>query len=73
LSLKVNKVGKEMPMSTEELRLPHPSWTAADQRLSALASAVREHEAAQRARPFALRHPDLHLYRRLRQILGERG
>ena len=59
-------------MTTEELRLPGSPWSPADKRLSALASAVREHEAAQRARPFALRHPDLHLYRRLRQILGDR-
>jgi hypothetical protein len=60
-------------MTTEELRLPQPHWTPADRRLGALASAVREHEASQRARPFAIRHPDLHLYRRLRQILGDRG
>ena len=60
-------------MTTEELlRLPRPQWTPADRRLAALASAVREHEAAQRARPFAVRHPDRHLYRRLRQILGDR-
>jgi hypothetical protein len=57
-------------MNTEELRLPRPTWTAADRRLSALALAIREHEAAQRARPFAIRHPDQRLYRRLRQILG---
>jgi hypothetical protein len=59
-------------MTTEELRLPRPQWTPADRRLAALASAVREHEEVQRARPFAIRHPDLHLYRRLRQILGDR-
>ena len=58
-------------MTTEELRLPAPYWSPADRRLSALASAVREHEAAQRACPFALRHPDVRLYRRLRQILGD--
>ena len=59
-------------MDTQELALPQMPWTAADRRLSDLASAVREHEAAQRARPFAVRHPDLQLYRRLRQILCER-
>jgi hypothetical protein len=70
LSFKINKVGKETRMNTEELRLPR--LAPADRRLADLASAIREHEAAQRARPFAVRHPDLHLYRRLRQILGER-
>jgi hypothetical protein len=57
-------------MNTEELRLPR--LAPPDRRLADLASAIREHEAAQRERPFAVRHPDLHLYRRLRQILGER-
>ena len=61
-----------MDMETEELPLPAPQWTPGDRRLAALASAVRDHEAAQRSRPFAVRHPDRHLYRRLRQILGER-
>jgi hypothetical protein len=59
-------------MDTQEMALPQLPWPPPDRRLSDLASAVREHEAAQRARPFAVRHPDLQLYRRLRQILGER-
>ena len=59
-------------MDTQDLALPQVQWTPADRRLSDLASAVRDHEDAQRARPFAVRHPDLQLYRRLRQILGER-
>jgi hypothetical protein len=45
---------------------------AADRRLADLAAAVREHERALSARPYAVRHQDLHLYRRLRQICGGR-
>ena len=44
--------------------------STAEVRLHALAAAIREHEAAQRRTRYALRHPDLHLYRRLRQICG---
>jgi hypothetical protein len=44
--------------------------TDRDDRLIALAAAVRAHESAQRQRPYALRHADLNLYRRMRQILG---
>ena len=43
----------------------------AERRFSALAAAVREHEANVRRREFAMRPQDQHLYRRLRQILGE--
>ena len=44
----------------------------AERRLADLAAAVREHERALSARPYAVRHQDLHLYRRLRQICGGR-
>jgi hypothetical protein len=44
--------------------------TDRDRRLHALAAAVRAHESAQRSRPYAVRHADLNLYRRMRQILG---
>ena len=43
----------------------------AERRFSALASAVREHEAAMRGREYAMRASDRALYRRLRQICGE--
>ena len=42
----------------------------AERRLSALAQAVREHEARVRAQIGAPRAHDLALHRRLRQILG---
>ena len=42
----------------------------AERRFSALAAAVREHEANVRRREYAIRPQDQHLYRRLRQILG---
>ena len=43
----------------------------AERRFSALAAAVREHEANVRRREYAMRPQDQYLYRRLRQILGE--
>lgn len=43
----------------------------AERRFSALAAAVREHEANVRRREHSMRPQDQHLYRRLRQILGE--
>jgi hypothetical protein len=43
----------------------------AQRRLIDLAAAIREHEQALRARPVAVRPPDDHLYRRLRQICGD--
>ena len=43
----------------------------AERRFSALASAVREHEASVRRRQYSMRAQDQALYRRLRQICGE--
>ena len=44
----------------------------AERRFSALAAAVREHEATVRRRELGLMRPqDASLYRRLRQICGE--
>ena len=43
----------------------------AERRFSALASAVREHEANVRRREYAIRPQDQSLYLRLRQICGE--
>jgi hypothetical protein len=40
-------------------------------RFSALAAAVREHEAAVRRREYSIRAQDSQLYRRLRQICGD--
>jgi hypothetical protein len=45
----------------------------AERRFSALASAVREHEALVRRRQYGIRAQDQALYRRLRQICGELG
>jgi hypothetical protein len=42
----------------------------AERRFSALAAAVREHEANVRRREFQIRAQDQALYRRLRQICG---
>jgi hypothetical protein len=46
-----------------------PSST--DQRLSALAAAIREHESRGRYAAMPARPQDMQLYRRLRQICGE--
>jgi hypothetical protein len=43
----------------------------AERRFSALAAAVREHEASARRRQYAVRPQDQALYRRLRRIGGE--
>ena len=43
----------------------------AERRFSALAAAVREHEANVRRREYSMRPQDQYLYRRLRQILGD--
>jgi hypothetical protein len=43
-----------------------------DQRLSALAAAIREHESRGRHAAIPARPQDMVLYRRLRQICGER-
>jgi hypothetical protein len=53
-------------------RADAPDPATAERRLADLAAAVREHERALSGRPYAVRHPDLHLYRRLRQICGGR-
>ena len=44
----------------------------ADRRLSALAAAVRDHEIRSRHAAIPARPQDLALYRRLRQICGDR-
>jgi hypothetical protein len=43
----------------------------AERRLAALLNAVKAHERAQWTKPYPRRADDLHLYRRVRQILGE--
>jgi hypothetical protein len=43
----------------------------AERRFSALAAAIREHEATARRREYLIRPQDAQLYRRLRQICGE--
>jgi hypothetical protein len=44
----------------------------AERRLAALASAIREHESRRRHQAVPARPEDLTLYRRLRQVCGER-
>ena len=43
----------------------------AERQMSALVSAIRTHERAQSHKPYPRRGDDLHLYRRVRQIIGE--
>jgi hypothetical protein len=43
----------------------------AERRLTALITAVRDHERAQQRKPYPRRGDDLSLYRRVREILGE--
>jgi hypothetical protein len=50
---------------------PVSERNVAERRFSALASAVREHEASVRRREYGMRSSDQALYRRLRQICGE--
>ena len=57
----------------ERRRRDHePRFPNADQRLSALAAAIRDHESRGRHHALPARPEDLTLYRRLRQICGER-
>jgi hypothetical protein len=55
---------------TKEHPVPDPQ--AANRRLSDLAAAIRDHEAAVNRREVLARPQDLSLYRRLRQICGDR-
>jgi hypothetical protein len=50
---------------------PISERNVAERRFSALAAAIREHEAAVRRREYTVRAQDRALYRRLRQICGE--
>ncbi len=50
---------------------PVSERNVAERRFSALAAAIREHEATQRRREMSMRPQDRQLYRRLRQICGE--
>jgi hypothetical protein len=50
---------------------PVSERNVAQRRFSALAAAVREHEALVRRRQHAVRPQDQALYRRLRRICGE--
>ena len=50
---------------------PVSERNVAERRFSALAAAVRQHEANVRRREFNMRSQDQALYRRLRQICGE--
>ena len=55
---------------SKELDLAHERRLA-ERRFSALAAAVREHEASVRRREYTMRTQDAQLYRRLRQICGD--
>lgn len=50
---------------------PTSERNVAERRFSALAAAVREHEANVRRREYSMRQQDQDLYRRLRQICGD--
>jgi len=50
---------------------PAGERNVAERRFSALAAAVREHEANVRRREYSMRPQDRDLYRRLRQICGD--
>jgi hypothetical protein len=74
---KLWKVGEALtPISmfegTQELD-PVAERNVAERRFSALAAAVREHEARVRRGMASARPYDLVLYRRMRQILAEEG
>ena len=56
---------------TREKLDPVSERNMAERRFSALAAAVREHEANVRRREFSMRPQYQHLYRRLRQICGD--
>ncbi len=60
--------GSTSPVPAGERRRREP----VARQLADLAAAVREHEAANRGRPLGIRSNDASLYRRLRQICGER-
>ena len=50
---------------------PVSERNVAERRFSALAAAIREHEASVRRREYLMRPQDRQLYRRLRQICGD--
>ena len=50
---------------------PVSERNVAERRFSALAAAIREHEATVRRREYLMRPQDRQLYRRLRQICGD--
>jgi hypothetical protein len=50
---------------------PKTERKLAERRFTALAAAVREHEASVRRREYGMRPQDSSLYRRLRQICGD--
>lgn len=50
---------------------PVTQRNVAQRRFSALAAAVRQHEANVRRREYSMRPQDQDLYRRLRQIIGD--
>jgi hypothetical protein len=56
----------------DESAQPSRFPSSPDQRLSALAAAIREHESRNRHTAMPARPQDMVLYRRLRQICGER-
>jgi hypothetical protein len=61
-----------MEATTMEMTTAERDRNLAERRLSAVVSAVRRHEDAQRTKPYPSRGDDLNLYRRVREILGER-
>lgn len=62
------EIPTDQPGANGQPRFP----STGDERLSALAAAVRDHESRGRHLAIPARPQDLVLYRRLRQICGER-
>jgi hypothetical protein len=56
----------------ETAQAPDSKHEPAARQFAELAAAVRAHEAALRGRPVGIRATDVSLYRRLRQICGDR-
>jgi hypothetical protein len=62
-------IGQRAP---EAAQAPDSKHEPAARQFAELAAAVREHEATMRGRPLGIRTTDANLYRRLRQICGDR-
>jgi hypothetical protein len=69
LSKSLNKRGKDMEASTRRLITDR---NVAERRLVSIARAIEAHRVEQKRKPYPSRAEDLNLYRRAREILGDR-